>query len=101
MGRLAHTDQSAELLPPRQPVQIRHLPPTNLLTTTNRWVYSRSQEISMVVLMDRQWLRKLGYDEDEISLLVEVLSGPTNPEETPDVPEPVWASATLDTAAAA
>ena len=55
----------------------------------------------MVVLMDRNWLRKLGYDEDEISLLVEVLSGPTKPEETPDVPEPVWASATLDTAAAA
>ena len=55
----------------------------------------------MVVLMDRQWLRKIGYDEEEITLLAEVLSGPINPEETPDVPEPVLSCATLDSAAAA
>ena len=55
----------------------------------------------MVVLMDRQWLRKLGYDEDERSLLSEVLSGPSDPEQKQEDPEPVLASATLDTAAAA
>ena len=55
----------------------------------------------MVVLMDRNWLRKLGYDEEEISLLVEVLSGPADPEQKQEAPEPVGACATLDSAAAA
>ena len=55
----------------------------------------------MVVFMDRQWLRKIGYDEDEISLLVEALSWPSDLEQEREAPEPVGASATLDSAAAA
>lgn len=51
--------------------------------------------------MDRHWLRKLDYDEDEISLLVEALSWQSNPEQEREAPEPVGASATLDSAAAA
>ena len=54
----------------------------------------------MVVLMDRHWLRKLGYDEEEITLLVEALSWPSDLEQGREAPEPVGASATLDTAAA-
>ena len=55
----------------------------------------------MVVCMDRNWLRKLGYDEEEITLLVEALSRQPNPEQGREAPEPVGASATLDTEAAA
>ena len=55
----------------------------------------------MVVFMDRNWLRKIGYDEDEISLLVEALSGPSDPNQKQEDPELVGACATLDTAAAA
>ena len=51
--------------------------------------------------MDRHWLRKIGYDEEEITLLVEALSWPPDPEQEREAPEPVGASATLDTEAAA
>ena len=55
----------------------------------------------MVVCMDRHWLRKLDYDEDEITLLAEALSVPFDAEQKREAPEPVGASATLDIAAAA
>ena len=56
----------------------------------------------MVDCMDRNWLRKIGYDEDEIDLLAEILSGPAQPkpEEQLKLPEPVWSSATLHSAPA-
>ena len=55
----------------------------------------------MVVLMDRNWLRKIGYYEEEISLLVEALSVPFDPEQKREAPEPVGTCATLDSAPAA
>ena len=71
------------------------------LTTTIQWVYSRSQESKMVVYMDRNWLRKIGYDEEEITLLVEALSVPFDPEQKREDTESALACATLDSAAAA
>jgi hypothetical protein len=51
--------------------------------------------------MDRHWLRKLDYDEDEITLLAEALSVPFDPEQKREDTESALACATLDSAAAA